>query len=43
MKKQEVIEVIEPKDIFTGEANAPVTITEFGSLLGRPATTSSVF
>ena len=30
MKKQEVPEVIEPKDIFTGDANAPITITEFG-------------
>ena len=30
MKKQEVPEVIEPKDIFTGEENAPITITEYG-------------
>ena len=30
MKKQEVPEVIEPRDIFTGDANAPITIMEFG-------------
>lgn len=30
MKKQEVVVVIEPKDIFTGDADAPVIITEFG-------------
>ncbi len=30
MKKAEVVEIIEPKAIFTGDANAPVTIMEFG-------------
>lgn len=30
MKIKEIVEVIEPKDIFTGDANAPVTITQFG-------------
>lgn len=30
MKKAEVVEIIEPKDIFTGDANAPVTLMEFG-------------
>lgn len=30
MKKAEVPEIIEPKDIFTGEKNAPVTLMQFG-------------
>ncbi len=30
MKIKEIVEVIEPKDIFTGDANAPITLTQFG-------------
>src|SRR5687768_4427705 len=30
MKKAEVPEIIEPKNIFTGEKDAPITLVEFG-------------
>lgn len=30
MRKAEVVEIIEPRDIFTGDANAPITLMEFG-------------
>ena len=28
--KKEIVEIIEPKDIFVGDPDAPVTLMEFG-------------